>query len=69
MPAWQAIEFHAELGEPTDRRETYLAESAEEAASHLLYTRQLSNGRAKMGPTGLVVHDGSKVWVIQPDKA
>lgn len=57
-----------DIGSPTGHSETYLAESAEEAAQHLLYTRRLSNATWELGPTNRVVRLGNTSWVITPEK-
>jgi hypothetical protein len=59
-------ELDLKTGEKT-RVLTFQADSPREAAESALYTAQLSNGRAVLGPTGLVVYPGGRngnlVWV------
>ena len=63
--SFRASEFDVETGEPTGRVEYYQADTIHDAVESVLYTRQLSNGRAEVGPTGRVVHVGDgRVWVV-----
>lgn len=69
MPSFIATEF--EIGpeiKPTGNAEVYLADDAKSAAKSCLYTKQLSDGRAYMGPTGLCVYSKGKGWTVTPEK-
>ncbi len=72
MKPFKATEWKTDhpddIGSPTGLTEVYLAESGEEAAQHLLYTRQLSNAAWKLGPTNRVVRLGNVSWVITPER-
>ena len=57
MPVFTATEFNHDLAE-TGRTETYIAKTVSEAVKHCLYTKQLRNRCAKIGPSGRVVYDG-----------
>jgi hypothetical protein len=63
-----AVEMDLDTGKPTGRREIYLARNAKEAGKSLLHTRRLTDGGCRLGPTGLVVTCGSRVWVTLPKK-
>lgn len=44
--------------------ESYVAKNAAEAVAHLLYTRRLSDGQAKLSASGFGVHSGTNYWVV-----
>lgn len=48
--------------------EFYQAETMEDAVSQLLYTRQLTDGNAHLGPTNQVVYSQEYVWVMMKGK-
>ena len=48
--------------------EVYLAESAGDAVSKLLYTRRLRNGNAKISKSRSGVHDGGFYWVVSSER-
>jgi hypothetical protein len=66
MKLFKAVEF--EGVSPTGMVETYLADSIEEAVQKVLYTRQLANADASVGPSGRVVRSGKLAWSVVPDK-
>jgi hypothetical protein len=63
---FKATEF--QNNEATGRVEIYSAANFNEALGNLLYTRRLTNGNAFVGPTGRVVHAGSKCYTLTPGK-
>ena len=67
MPGFLAKEFETESMRETGVVETYLADSATEAAQSLLYTKRLSNKNAVLGPTKRCVYVGSKCWAVVPE--
>jgi hypothetical protein len=48
--------------------EWYSADTIDEAVRKCLYTKQLSNGKAFVGPTGRVVHCGEHQWCVMRAK-
>lgn len=65
-PSFIAVEMDPNTGRETGRVETYMAETAKGAAQSLLYTKRLKDGRARLGPTGLVVFTKGKAWSVVP---
>lgn len=61
---FNATEF--ENNEATGLVEVYTAPDFQRALAKLLYTRRLSNGNAFVGPSGRVVHSGSKCYTLIP---
>jgi hypothetical protein len=53
---------------PTGMVEKYMAETVEEAVRSCLYTKGLSNGNAKVGPTGRTVVVGNLSYAITAEK-
>jgi len=68
MPNFTATEFIPSTCEPTGRIETYTAPTKPAAVASVLYTKKLSDGRAHLGPTGLVVYANGKGYVITTEK-
>lgn len=66
MPSFIAHEFAAITSEMTGRRETYLADTIEEAVQALLYTKRLKDGSAHVGESGLVVYCGGLGYMVTP---
>ena len=52
----------------TGNVEVYTADTFEAAVASCLYTRHLTNGNAFVGPSGRVIHSGSKCYTITPGK-
>ncbi len=63
-----AVEFHADTIEETGAVETYMADSLKDAVHKVLYTKQLKNGNARIGPSGSVVHAGKTAWSVVIEK-
>lgn len=66
MKTFDAAQFDKDTLTMTGVHETYLANDLPEAVRKLLYTRKLSNGSAKLGPSGQVVYSGQFGWSIVP---
>ena len=64
---YRATEFDIESGDATGHVESYMAESIHDAVTSVLYTRQLANGEAQVGPSGRVVHAGALAWAVTDD--
>lgn len=61
---YKAIEFDKETCQTTGRQEFYNAKDIDEAVGQVLYTRQLGNGSAFIGPTGRVVYCGNLGYAV-----
>jgi len=69
MNSYQAFEYDTNTLEQTGRTLTFLGNDDEHAIRSALYTARLTNGAAKLGPTGRVVYLGDgKAWCIPKPK-
>lgn len=56
-------EFDITSLEKTGRREGYLAPDRKTAIQMCLYTKRLADGKAQLGPTGVVIRTQGKAWI------
>ncbi len=63
-----ATEYVKNNYEPTGTTEIYQANTVQDAVLKCLYTRKLSNGNAKLGPSGRVIHSNNSLWTVTTNK-
>lgn len=61
---FKATEFDCNACEQTGVVEYYTASSIEDALYKVYYTRKLSNGHAKIGPSRRVVYSGGMGYMV-----
>jgi hypothetical protein len=61
---FRAFEYDRQTMQATGRIEFYHASDIATAVANLLYSKRLSNGAAKIGPTGRAVYSGNFCYSV-----